>query len=247
MTTTKKRDYYEILGVSRDADEAEIRRAYRARAREHHPDVAEAYATLSSPERRLLYDRFGFRGGGFADEAAAFDEDEGGSGADVVTAVDLGFYEAQRGTTRRVRIEAEALCPRCDGEGGETDACGECDGTGSVPAVSGQEIGGLLQLESCSVCAGTGTLLVDRCDDCGGRGRLDVTRFVRVRIPAGAEDGAIVRVPREGNPLPDGDERGDAFLVVRVADPPPRRAGVRYAALVFLVLALAALAYLILH
>jgi molecular chaperone DnaJ len=247
MTTTKKRDYYEILGVSRDADDAEIRRAYRARAREDRPDVAEAYATLSNRERRLLYDRFGFRGSGLAVEPADFGDQEGGSGADVVTELDLGHYEAQRGTARRVRIDGEGLCPRCGGEGGETDVCGECDGTGSVPTASGRDAGRLLQLESCSVCAGTGRLLVDRCGECGGRGRLDVTRTVRVQIPAGAEDGQVVRVAGEGNPRSDGGDRGDAFLVLRVADPPPRRPAVKYAALLLLLTALVVLAYLIVH
>src|SRR5919109_3428263 len=74
MATTE-RDYYEVLGVSREASEPEIKRAFRARARELHPDVsaapdadgrfrevAEAYEVLSDPERRAIYDRFGHAG-----------------------------------------------------------------------------------------------------------------------------------------------------------------------------------------
>jgi molecular chaperone DnaJ len=243
MTTTKKRDYYEILGVSRDADEAEIRRAYRAHAREDHPDVAEAYATLSNPERRLLYDRFGFRGGGFEDETEGFDEEEGGSGADVVTAVDVGFYEAQRGTTRKIRIDGEALCGRCAGEGGTTEACAACDGTGSVRSVSEREVARLLQVETCETCGGAGFVLVDECSRCSGSGRVPTSRTVRVRIPGGVEDGQTVRVRGEGNPSADGDTRGDALIVLRVADPPPQRPLVRIVALVLLLAAIALLVY----
>jgi molecular chaperone DnaJ len=261
MTTTKKRDYYEILGLDRDADEDEIRRAYRALAREHHPDVSadpddegwkevvEAYTTLSNPERKLLYDRFGFRGRGFGDElaAAAAEEDEHGAGADVVAELELGYYEAQRGTTRRLRIDGESLCRECHGDGGETDVCGECDGTGSLRTVSDRDVGRLLQVEPCIVCGGTGKLLVDACEKCNGVGRIDVTRHVRVRIPPGVEDGQTVRVRGEGNPSLDGGEPGDAFVVLRVADPPAARPLVKYAAVLLLLAALALLVYFLLN
>ena len=96
MATTE-RDYYELLGVSRGASDAEIKRAFRALARELHPDVsnapdaerrfrdvAEAYEVLSDPERRATYDRFGragLRRGGFEPTFASF-----GSLADVFAA-----------------------------------------------------------------------------------------------------------------------------------------------------------------
>jgi molecular chaperone DnaJ len=262
MTTTK-RDYYEILGVGAEADEDEIRRAYRALAREYHPDVStepeaeerwrelvEAYSTLSKPERRLLYDRFGFRGRGFGDElaaaAAAAEEPEPAARPDVVAELELGYYEARRGTTRKIRIEGEALCGRCGGEGGTTETCSACDGTGSVRSVSEREVGRLLQVETCETCAGAGVVFVDECSRCGGNGRVPASRTVRVRIPGGVEDGQTVRVRGEGNPSPDG-ERGDAFVVLRVAEAPAGRPVVKYLAALLFLAALALLAFLLLH
>src|SRR5437879_5217460 len=92
------RDYYDVLGVSRDADDATIKKAFRRLARELHPDVnshdpaaeekfkeaAEAYEVLSDPERRATYDRFGLEGlrrGGYAPDFESF-----GSVADIFEA-----------------------------------------------------------------------------------------------------------------------------------------------------------------
>ena len=179
MATQARRDYYAILGVSRDADRDAIRRAFRSLASEHHPDVsgdpntadrfrelAEAYEILSRPDTRERYDRYGFdpRGlGGFAprpgsafglfddllDFATTFPR-PGKRGADVLVEAEVEFVEAARGTTRGLRFTASALCPKCKGEGGRA-----------------------------------GSLRI-ACPDCNGRGRIreggDAGRPFRLRI-----------------------------------------------------------------
>src|SRR5436305_8562834 len=102
MASTGQRDPYEVLGVSRDADEAEIKKAFRRLARELHPDVnrndpaaedkfkeaAEAYEVLGDPERRATYDRYGHEGlrtGGYAPNFEGF-----GSVADIFEAFSGG-------------------------------------------------------------------------------------------------------------------------------------------------------------
>jgi molecular chaperone DnaJ len=256
QTPTQRRDYYDVLGVSQDADDEEIKRAFHALAREVHPDVstspeaeqrfselAEAYSVLSKPEKRLLYDRFGVRGqsAGFSERLldAALGETE--TGTDLVTELELGYYEAARGTTRTVKLVGTASCPRCGGLGrrGTTATCESCDGTGRLKTLSKIETGRLLQVEPCPDCDGSGRAGGTTCSACDGEGRAEVRRTIRVRIPAGVEDGQTVRVRGEGLADPERGVPGDAFVVVRVADPPREGRLVRVLALVGVVLAIA--------
>jgi molecular chaperone DnaJ len=194
-----QRDYYEILGVRRDATEADVKRAFRSRARELHPDVsaaddadgrfrevAEAYEVLSDPERRAIYDRFGHAGlrrGGFQPASADF-----GSLADVFAAF---FGEDLFGMSGGPRRES--------GRGGDlqgvveidledafagtavevpvdvAEACERCGSTGSEPG-TGQV--------TCPTCGGSGVIRsVSRnvfgefvsqrtCAQCRGAGRV---------------------------------------------------------------------------
>src|SRR6202795_4043846 len=144
-----ERDYYELLGVERAASETEIKKAFRALARELHPDVSaapdaqerfrevvEAYEVLSKSETRDLYDRYGhagLRSGGFdpghfdfgslSDLFSAFFGDDllgrSARGADLAATVEIELVEAARGTTRDVPFDVAVTCGRCGGNGAE--------------------------------------------------------------------------------------------------------------------------------
>ncbi len=191
-------DYYELLGVSRTASDAEIKQSFRTLARELHPDVssepdaerrfrdvAEAYEVLSDPERRALYDRYGKaglkRGGyepGFADFgsvadifASFFGEDLLGGGA--------GRQRSQRGGDVQAVVEIELE----DAFAGASVVvsldvalpCERCDATGAEPGTS---------TRTCSTCAGAGAVRTvsqnifgqfvqqRTCPDCGGAGEV---------------------------------------------------------------------------
>src|SRR5438094_442706 len=142
---TVRRDYYEVLGLSRDADDETIKRAFHSLARECHPDVAdapdaevrfrelaEAYGVLSKREARLLYDRYGYRGAGNQgfDEARWEERTRAKRGANVHLTLELPSFEAEAGSRRIVSYEAAI---RCDSSGGE--ASGEVTPVRSTPAV----------------------------------------------------------------------------------------------------------------
>jgi molecular chaperone DnaJ len=248
-----KPDYYEVLGVSRDADEETIRRAFHELARDCHPDasdapedhqrfreLAEAYGVLSKPASRLLYDRYGYRGRGnqgFDDEAG--DGDPPPRGENVHARIELGASEAKRGTARLMQYDAQTLCAVCDGHGviGEPDPdCPDCDGTGQIREVSNLAAARILRIETCSACG------VEPCDECDGTGVVEAERRLRVRIPPGIEDGDKVRVTGEGGDAGADGIPGDLLLDIIVIPKPEDLPVVRYLAFAG---ALAAAAFLV--
>lgn len=230
-------DYYEVLGVARGADAAEVKRAFRARARELHPDVssdpeaearfrelADAYATLSKPASRLLYDRFGYRGRG----AWAAEPRRERSRAAVAGEVELSFYEAVRGGRRTVPYTARAVCAFC-----ATEPCSACGGGGTRRVSLDEGDVRVLQLVDCESCGGMGRGSAD-CDYCGGSGEVKVQGETEITIPAGIEDGATVPVGKDGE-----------HVVVRVKPQPRDPAILRVTAALGLVAALGFLAFLL--
>lgn len=257
QVSARKADYYEILGVARDADADAIRKAFHAAAWKLHPDVssepgsgsrfrelAEAYSVLSKPAARLLYDRFGYRGHG----NSGFNEDiwnareEGPRGQNVHLDVTLRPFEAEAGARRVVAYSVSAACPECDGRGtaGPPDPdCVQCGGTGRKRQVALSDVGRFLHIEACPACTG------GVCAACSGSGTSIVDRVLRVRIPPGIDDGAQVRVAGEGHAADDALP-GDLVLDVNVLAPPRDRAVVRYAALaLFLAAVVILIAYLL--
>ena len=245
---TVTRDYYEILGVERDADGETIKRAFRARARALHPDVSddpdaaekfgelsEAYGVLSKPPSRLLYDRFGYRGRGNgwfvphgARAAGAFVRRQKPPVGEVL----VDELEAQRGVRRKVRWERRERCGACAGGGAAPGAfavgCPACDGTGRRRVEASLSDGErLIQIEDCPDCRGRGRLVSERCPECDGAGERTVRRTSEVHVPAGSADGA--RVPLQ-------DTVGD--VVVRVLAAPRADRAVRVVAVLALFIAM---------
>jgi molecular chaperone DnaJ len=221
MATAAKSDYYEVLGVEKDADDEAIRQAFRARAREWHPDLApaedaearfrelaEAYSVLSKSESRLLYDRYGYRGRGNQgfDDALSEGRERVERGENVHLALELKSFEADQGTRRLVSYEADVRCEDCQGRG---------------------VIG-----EPCASCAGSGTVASER--------------KLRLIIPAGIVNGSQLRVSGDGNYAGWGSVPGDLLVDVKVIPAPRDPRFVRYLALTLLLVAIATLAIYVL-
>ena len=239
--TCATRDYYEVLGVPRDADRVQIRKAYRSLAAEFHPDVsddpdaperfrelAEAYQVLSHPDARRRYDRLGRpRRGLFDDLFAAHGTAApraGERGEDVRVEASVDFAEAVRGTTRGVTYHAIAGCGACRvtgaAPGGRRTACPACRGSGRVREVGDADRGRLIRFRECERCRGAGSLVDRPCAACKGEGRVGEERTILLTIPAGSVDGDEIRLAGEGHAGGRAGASGDLVVTLLVREPP---------------------------
>ena len=194
---SKKRDYYEVLGVSREASVAEIKASYRKLAVQYHPDrnpgdqaaedkfkeAAEAYSVLSDTEKRARYDRFGHQSGpqGFGGEGG-FDPSAFGDFADILGDLfGMGFGGQRRGGTSggipgadlrydlQLEFEEAVFGAKKRLNYHRLEKCGTCSGSGSADG----------QVKTCATCGGQGRVryaqgffsVARTCPDCRGQGR----------------------------------------------------------------------------
>ena len=252
-----KHDYYQLLGVSREADAETIRKAFSAAVRacdavvSESPDaeekireLKEAYGVLSRPESRLLYDRFGYRGRASSgvDEAHWAAREPAARGEDVKQEIVLRSFETSNVVSRVITFEAAQTCPVCGGSGSAAEpdpSCPACGGTGRYVHRPNSDADGL-EVERCPVCS------PEPCTRCGGSGRVDELRRLNIWVPPGIETGEQLLVAGEGNAAPRGGVPGDLLLDVTVLPSPRESRFVRYVALLLLLAAIAVL-YVSLH
>lgn len=215
------------------------------RAEERFKEVSAAYDVIGDKERRAEYDRvrematggvrfgpgggaggvrfddLGFDVGGFGD---LFDLFGGGRGtrsapvrgADLEAEVRMSFEDAAAGTTVPLRVSGASPCATCGGSGARPGTqpvtCPECAGRGIVAV----EQGPFSLTRACGRCGGRGQVIEDPCPTCAGTGSVRATRTLRVKIPAGVEDGARIRLAGRGEAGPPGGAAGDLYVVVRI-------------------------------
>lgn len=205
-------------------------------AEERFKEAAEAYDILRDPERRRLYDRFGHDGlreaaggfRGFEDIFASFGdvfEDFFGirrgrpmaePGADLRYDLKLSFLEAAFGRVVDIDVPRSEDCPRCGATGVEPgfspESCPTCAGTGQVTRTQG-----FFRISTtCPRCGGAGRLITHPCQDCQGQGRVSRVSKVQVRVPAGVDSGARLKLRGEGEPGRRGGPPGDLYVVISV-------------------------------
>ena len=229
-----KRDYYEVLGVDKNADDAALKKAYRAIAKKYHPDVnpskeaeaifkeaSEAYTVLSDPEKRRQYDQFGhaaFQGGAGGPGAGGFefnfDEmDFGDIFGDLFGGMFGGGRRGPRNGPRRG--QGSGVAP-----GSSKVKCTKCNGSGQITYTQQSLFGTVRNVQTCPECNGTGNMIKDKCTKCRGTGYVSTKKKISVKIPAGIDSGQSIRIKGKGEPGVNGGERGDLLVQVLVSSHP---------------------------
>ncbi len=260
-----KRDYYEVLGVGKNASADEIKKAFRRLAVQHHPDkeggdeakfkeINEAYEVLKDTSKRQRYDQFGHAGvggaasggnpyegfGGAGGQNVNFDFGDlglgdifenffGGGGGrgrqqqrrgrDIEAKVDVTFEEAIFGTESTVGMSIDDTCEHCKGTtvepGHELKTCDTCQGSGQVVSVARTIFGNIQQATVCPTCKGTGKVPEKVCTVCHGKGTQHKSQRLTLKIPAGIDDGSVIRLREKGEAVAHGP-KGDLYVNIRV-------------------------------
>ncbi len=146
-------------------------------------------------------------------------------GRDIEKDIELTFVEAVFGTTKTVELYSHTPCGRCEGTGAEPGTkvanCPRCGGGGQIRVAQRTVFGTFEALTACDACHGAGKKPSEDCIRCRGTGVTRELRKLEVKIPAGAEDGGMVRVHGEGEAAAYGGGAGDLYLRIRVT-PDPR-------------------------
>ena len=265
-----KRDYYEVLGVSKSATDDELKKAFRKLAKQYHPDanpdnkeeaekkfkeINEAYETLSDPQKRKMYDQFGpdgpqgfgggnaggyystgfdgfsdfgdigdifssFFGGGFGGKSSRRNNNGPVQGADVKSVIEITFEESFLGVEKEIVITRDETCTTCGGNGAKPgtviDKCTTCNGTGQIRQIQNTILGQMQTTRTCGTCNGTGKIIKQPCDVCKGRGKTRKQAKIKIKIPAGIDDGQTIVLRGEGESGSRGGPKGDLYINIRV-------------------------------
>ncbi|MCR5352281.1 MAG: molecular chaperone DnaJ [Bacteroidales bacterium] len=139
-------------------------------------------------------------------------------GRDIRTRVKVTLEEIANGCEKEVTIERNRPCPDCDGRGArnasDVRTCPTCKGTGQVQTVTNTLFGRAINYATCPNCGGTGKVVSNPCPTCKGTGLVRQRETVKVRIPAGVEDGMQLTLRGEGHAAAHGGINGDLLVIV---------------------------------
>lgn len=193
------------------------------------PDWSQGFGNLNDILNNLFGGGFSFGGGGFS----GFESFFGGGrsqgprtvrGRDIRTRVNLTLEEVASGCVKEVSIERNRPCSECGGRGAKSESdiktCPNCHGSGQVQRMVNSLFGRTVTYETCPQCGGEGKIVSNPCRRCGGSGVERRRETVKVKIPAGVEDGMQITVSGEGNSAPRGGVSGDLLVVVSVQQHP---------------------------
>jgi len=163
-------------------------------------------------------------GGGFSSGSTRSRASAPRRGQDIDTTVTIEFMEACMGVKRDIKINRLEKCTDCNGSGaaaGSTpQTCPECNGTGQVKVAQRTPFGVISSQKVCSKCNGKGKIVSNPCPKCSGNGRVRVSKSLSVDIPAGIDDGQMLRVSGQGDAGVNGGPSGNLNVGIRVKNHP---------------------------
>ena len=240
-----KRDYYSVLGVNKNSDQATIKKAYRKLAKEKHPDsggneeefkeINEAYEVLSDEQKKSNYDRYGHSkpsqsnsnanfkdmfnnfGFGFNPRSHAMNR----KGNDLRLNIKVSLEEVFEGSVKSIKYNRHSACMSCNTVGGsEPMTCIRCNGQGMVTEEIRTPFGVMQNVVSCQLCHGDGMVYKNKCNTCGGHGIVNKEEHIDIKIPVGVQDGMSMVFQGMGQAIRNGTS---GSLIVNFNETPHKK------------------------
>ena len=153
-----------------------------------------------------IFENFGFGGGRRTER-----------GRDISIDINLTFSESVFGVTRKVLITKNNTCTHCEGSGAKTGtekvACQTCGGNGKVRETRQSVMGSFSTVRECTDCRGTGKIPKEKCEHCNGAGVARMQEEISIKIPAGIQNGEVIRMTGRGEAI-SGGQPGDLYIKV---------------------------------
>ena len=166
----------------------------------------------------------GIFGGGSARRSGRSSVNAPRRGGDITANINISFMEACTGKKQDIKINHMEQCSECGGTGAKKgtspQTCPECNGSGTVNITQATPFGRITNTRTCTKCGGKGKIIGSPCSRCGGTARIRVEKNISVEIPAGIDDGQILRVGGQGDSGLNGGPSGDLNVVISVRPHP---------------------------
>lgn len=211
-------NFYQILDVPETATQEEIKKAYRKKAIESHPDkggdeevfkkISEAYDVLGNEGKRREYDNNknnpfgGFDGDPFNmfhDFFNNVNQNKPRKAPDKVVELNIGTLDSYIGKNIDINYNRKINCNPCNGKGGERVTCSKCNGSGRLTQRIGNSFFSNIVQIACDACSGQGFSLKNVCFSCAGEGKNNEMKTININLPHGITDGQMIKAKQMGD------------------------------------------------